>query len=184
MSVCLSVCLLSLSLSSLSVPLALSVCVFMKTSTMLCMTLPSQILDRPCFRLRVSFALLYKAMLALSTWLRVLLVTHQILKAKTAQDECRQSLDQNQRGFSTLQVKQGEMKRNEVERINLAEKIAEEFQLDKTLVVSYVNICNCPFPSFSLLGHRMHVYGILLYATTIPTTCNKKAHCAARCAHL
>jgi hypothetical protein len=64
------------------------------------------------------------------------LVTHQILKAKTAQDECRQSLDQNQRCLSTLQVKQGEMKRNEVERINLAEKIAEEFRLDKTLVVS------------------------------------------------
>ena len=139
MSVCLPASLLSLSLSSLSVSLAVCVCVCVYENQYHAVydtTIPN--LRSPLLpaRLRVSFALLYKAILSLSTWLRVLLVTHQILKAKTAQDECRQSLDQNQRGFSTLQVKQGEMKRNEVERINLAEKIAEEFRLDKTLVVS------------------------------------------------
>jgi len=139
MFVCLSVCLSPLPVSLLSLCPSRFECVCVYENQYHAVhdtTIPNSRSPLLPAGLRVSFALLYKAMLSLSTWLRVLLATHQILKAKTAQDECRQSLDQNQRGFSTLQVKQGEMKRNEVERINLAEKIAEEFRLDKTLVVS------------------------------------------------
>ena len=105
MSVCLPASLLSLSLSSLSVSLAVCVCVCVYENQYHAVydtTIPN--LRSPLLpaRLRVSFALLYKAILSLSTWLRVLLVTHQILKAKTAQDECRQSLDQNQVLYYTL----------------------------------------------------------------------------------
>ena len=105
MSVCLPASLLSLSLSSFSISLALCVfvCVYENQyHAVYDTTIPNSRSPLLPARLSVSFALLYKVMLALSTCLRVLLVTHQILKAKTAQDECRQSLDQNQVLYYTL----------------------------------------------------------------------------------